>query len=517
METLMNNLRQLIQGKKIMILGFGREGRSSLRRVCEAGGAAEIAIADRNEVADAEEVRRQAAEWQSARQQSAGQQSAAVGQATRQQAAWQQAVGEIAADIPLVFFTGEDYQKKIGGYDVILKSPGIVLEPEQEKYLSRITSEAELFLKAYRDQVVGITGTKGKSTTTTLLYHVLSESGKDTVLMGNIGIPAFDKLEEITPDSTVVFEFSCHQLEYNSCSPHRAIYLNLYEEHLDHYGTFEKYKAAKENIYRHQTAGDVLYCGNQVRPEENGIVQKPAISGTEAMPELSDRRIVTAYPYGEAPWADAVVQDTIWLSGDTIHYGEEEFSVPVSEIRLLGHHNLFDIAVVYAAARDLGVTAQQFEQALRTYRPLPHRLEYIGTYGGVRYYDDSISTICETTIQALNTLPDTGTVLIGGMDRGIDYADLIAYLAEHPVPNILLMADTGRRIAEEMERSAPKLLTDGYVKLTETLEEAVELAVKLTPAGMSCVLSPAAASYGIFKNFEERGRKFCELVLQLAR
>jgi len=476
MESLKEKLKVLIAGKKVMLLGFGREGHASFSRLLELGEegkAAELAIAD---LADIPKEQREKAR----------QQAAEVG-------------------IPLVFLTGPDYQKKLGKYDVIIKSPGIVLEAGAESYLPRITSQAELFLRSYREQVIGITGTKGKSTTTTLLHHILSESGKKSVLMGNIGIPAFDRLEEITPDSLVVFEFSCHQLEHNNYSPKRAVYLNLYPEHLDHYGSFEKYREAKENIYRHQKIGDVLYCGRQVMPKE-----------TE---EISGRRIVAAFPYGEVPEEGENIenQNRVFITDNTIHYGTESFPVPVSEIRLLGHHNLFDIALVYAVARDLGVTVEAFDHALRTYQPLPHRLEYIGTYGGVRYYDDSISTICETTIQALETLPDTGTVLIGGMDRGIDYQELINWFLKKPVSHIILMADTGKRIAKEMESTAPDLLTGGNVKLVETLEEAVKLAVKLTPPGTACVLSPAAASYGIFKNFEERGERFQELVREIAK
>ena len=460
MERLMAELREQIRDKKVMILGFGREGRSSLKRVLQAGGAAQITIADLNEVKDAETIRLEAAQQ------------------------------------VLHFICGPDYQKCLDDYDLVIKSPGIVLERPWEEYQTVITSQAELFLKVYGSQVVGITGTKGKSTTTTLLYHVLKENGIQAVLMGTIGIPAFDRLEEMGPDVTVVFEFSCHQLEYNAYSPHRAIYLNLYPEHLDHYGSFEKYQAAKENIYRNQRPGDILYCGRQVLPQEGN--------------HLGEVRV--AYPYGERPEQS----EGIWLEENVIHYVQagdhDSFAVPTSEIRLMGHHNLYDIAIVYAAVRDMGVEPEGVLYALLTYQPLPHRLEYVGTYRDIRFYDDSISTICETTIQALDTLPDTGTVLIGGMDRGIEYDDLIHYLAGHTVPHIILMATTGKRMEREIREKEPELASSGRIHLVDTLEEAVELAFQLTDPGMACVLSPAAASYGIFKNFEERGDRFQSLV-----
>lgn len=483
MDALTRELQEMIRGKRVLILGFGREGRSSLKRVLQAAQALqatptvagsgengdnqlpEIFIADLYEVKDAADVCRDAAEKYGIQE--------------------------------LRFVTGQDYQKNLDQYDLVIKSPGIVLEQEWEEYTTIITSQAELFLRVYSSQVIGITGTKGKSTTTTLLYHVLRENSLPALLMGNIGIPAFDLLEEITPETLVVFEFSCHQLEHNAYSPHRGIYLNLYPEHLDHYGTFEKYQAAKENIYRNQNHEDVLYCGHQV------------------LPETGDCRshIRVAYPYGEQPVLEG---DAIWMEDNVVHYRrngrEESFGVPTSEIRLMGHHNLYDIAIVYAAARDLGVEPEGFLYGLLTYRPLPHRLEYVGTYQDIRFYDDSISTICETTIQALDTLPDTGSVLIGGMDRGIDYDDLISYLAGHTVPHIILMATTGKRLEQEIREKAPTLAASGRVHRVETLEEAVELAFEVTEAGQACVLSPAAASYGIFRNFEERGDRFQELV-----
>ena len=139
-------------------------------------------------------------------------------------------------------------------------------------------------------------------------------------------------------------------------------------------------------------------------------------------------------------------------------------------------------------------------------------MQFIGRVDGVKYYDDSISTICDTTIQALSSLKDTDTVLIGGMDRGIDYGELIAYLGSHPVPHIILMEATGKRIYEEIQAGYPDFERKERIALVNHLEDGVALAKKLTQKDRSCVLSPAAASYGIFKNFEERGEVFAKLV-----
>ncbi|HBH92435.1 MAG TPA: UDP-N-acetylmuramoyl-L-alanine--D-glutamate ligase [Bacteroides sp.] len=440
----------LVNNKKVLILGYGREGRSTLPVVIEAGGAAVIAVADAKPVKDG---------------------------------------------LPegVTAITGEEYLGCLNDFDVVFKSPGIVLDREINDYTCNIVSQMEVFFECFRDRIIGITGTKGKSTTTTLLYHVLKSSGKDVLLAGNIGIPVFEIADGMSDTTTAVLELSCHQLEYMDVSPHMAIYLNLHEEHLDHYGTMAKYTAAKENIYRHQKAGDKLYCLDSLRPHET----LPAD--------------VYTFRCGACSGADYS------LSSGTIYYKDEdngkcEYRIPVGDIKLIGEHNYFDIAFVYAACRDCGVTDEQFTRALLSYEPLPHRLQYVGTINGIKWYDDSISTIDETTIQALNTLKDADTVLIGGMDRGISYKELEQYLAHSDIKNIILMEASGKRILEEIELMKGEFESPERIHYVQHLEDAVSLAADITGAGRSCVMSPAAASYGIFRNFEERGEVFKKLV-----
>ncbi|MCD8241891.1 MAG: UDP-N-acetylmuramoyl-L-alanine--D-glutamate ligase [Lachnospiraceae bacterium] len=351
-----------------------------------------------------------------------------------------------------------------------------------------MTSQMELFLEEYGERTIGITGTKGKSTTTTLLYHILKEAGRDVVLAGNIGIPAFDILEQLGPDTIPVCEFSCHQLEYIHVSPHIAVLLNIHEEHLDHYGSFERYAASKYQIYLHQKPGDLLFCGADVLPGE-GLCRADVYS-------VSDCK------------ADADIR----LDGTQIAFGRNLYRIPVDDLHMLGHHNHLDVAFVYAVCCMMGLDNEEFDRSLRSYEPLPHRLRFIGERDGVRYYDDSISTIGDTAIQALKSVPSVGSILIGGMDRGIDYDDLIEFLRSHPVPHIILMYATGRRILDEIREHYPDFSHPERLLYVNTLEEAVTQARALTRPGEACVLSPAAASYGIFKNFEERGDVFRDLV-----
>lgn len=438
-----------IKGKRILLLGYGREGQSTWNVLRRLGTYEALDIADLKAPA---------------------------------------AVPEDGT----VWYTGPDYQKCMDDYDVVFKSPGIVLERPENEYRCSILSQTEVFFQCFRDQIIGITGTKGKSTVTTLLYHLLKQAGMDALLVGNIGIPALDHMEEVKPDTRIVFELSCHQLEYMTVSPHIGILVNIHEEHLDHYGTMEKYVEAKHHIFKNQRPDDILICNVQCLPEEGTCPSGLIRAGMDGSGKELD-----------------VVQEQ---DGTWVHFRGKSFCIPTDEIKLLGQHNYFDIGVAYGVCSILGMDDQVFARGLKTYEPLPHRLQYIGEREGVKYYDDSISTICDTTIQALKTLKDTDTVLIGGMDRGIDYRELIEYLSDCPVPHIILMEATGKRIYQEIHKYYPEFKNRARLILAEHLEDGVKRARQITRPGTSCVLSPAAASYGIFRNFEERGETFSRLV-----
>lgn len=450
-------IHELICGKRVVILGFGREGRATLPWLVEDKSASKLAIADLNPVMLPQDM-----------------DEAAV------------------RDIELI--TGADYQSRLNEFDVVFKSPGVVLNEDKSYYTCKIVSEMDVFFAAYRDRIIGITGTKGKSTTTTLMYHVLKNAGRKVLLAGNIGIPVFDIARDIEEDTMLVVELSCHQLEYATVSPHIGVLLNIHEEHLDHYKTMDRYVAAKENIYKNQTEGDILFCEQRLAPKE----AKSKVRTVAAIGMTGDER------------AD------IYVENQTIYIGcgdRECYRIKADEIPLMGLHNYYDMAYVYAIGRQLGISVADIDNGFKTYEPLPHRLQKIGTKDGVTYYDDSISTIDETTIQALNTLKDADTVIIGGMDRGISYESLESYLSQSDIPHIILMEETGRRIYNEIMMMGDFKGMDRVI-LVKCLEDAVAMAKRVTDRGRACVMSPAAASYGIFKNFEERGEVFKRLVFE---
>ena len=452
MSEFVDYIKKYTENKSVCILGFGREGKSTYNMIKKYCSPSKVTVCDLNPVD----------------------------------------CGLLDSSDEVI--TGSDYQKSLDCFDLVFKSPGIVLEKSPDELKCVITSETQVFFTVFREQIIGITGTKGKSTVSSLIYHILKEAGNDTYLAGNIGIPVFDIAEQITDKSIVVCELSCHQLEYMTVSPKTAVFLNLYEEHLDHYGTMERYYSAKKNIYLHQKEYDDLLINYDIFPKEYHSWH---------MYSISDKN----------PDAD------VYVSGGKIKlkHHDGEYQIPVDRIKLLGVHNHYNIAVAYYILsfyldledeKDIEV----FTNALCTFNPLAHRLEYIGKKKGINWYDDSISTACATAIEAVKSVPDVKTILIGGMDRGIDYTSLVEFLSGTDI-NVICMERSGKRIydiIQSTEFSSPE-----RVHYAEHLKEAVELAGEITPQGSGCVLSPASASYGIFKNFEERGEVFKTFVYGL--
>lgn len=352
-------------------------------------------------------------------------------------------------------FEGKFEDIKADDYDYIIKSPGIPGDYPDEKY----TSQTELFLEEFRDRTIGITGTKGKSTTTSMLFKVLTNLITNRVfLVGNIGIPCLDYYADMHEDSQAiaVMEMSCHQLNNVHVSPHFAVFLNLHEEHLDYYKTYEKYALAKMNIAKYQIPGDKVFSG-------------------ESVPRLDTRGLEYRIP---------------------------EFEETKYDLKILGQHNQWNAEFVKkVCVSALKLNEDDVISEIEKFEGLPHRLEFIGNLNGVDYYDDSISTIPLACINACKSIPNIKVAIIGGMDRGIGYEELIKFIKEERDIVFLCAYATGERIYEE----AGKPFNCMKVK---DIDEAIEVLLKYVEKGDAVVLSPAAASYGYFKNFAERGEYF---------
>ena len=375
-----------------------------------------------------------------------------------------------------------DY-KSLEEYDLIIKTPGIAMLKCPEEIRKKITSQMELLLEFNRENVIGVTGTKGKSTTSTLIYNVFKKQKDNVFLVGNIGIPVFDKIEEFD-DSIIVAEMSSHQLEFVDCSPHVGIVLNLYEDHLDHVDSLEDYHKAKMNIISYQEEGDYA-----IYDLDNKYLKMQDFNNIKSI-------LLTVSTKNEA---------SIYLNQNKI-YLTNKFLIAKDDIKttLKGEHNIKNIMFTLLVASLYKLDLEKTLDTISEFKGLEHRMEYVGKYKDINFYNDVIATIPEATINACKALNNVDTLIFGGMDRGINYDNFVEYLKDSNIKNFICMPKTGYMIG--------KLLDKDKVHKAKTLEEAVDLAFKLTKKEGICLLSPAAASYEYFKNFEEKGNRFKELI-----
>jgi UDP-N-acetylmuramoylalanine--D-glutamate ligase len=377
-------------------------------------------------------------------------------------------------------------------YDCILKSPGIPttglgLPPT---ILERITCQTDLFLRWYPGPVVGVTGTKGKSTTSKLVALLLAAIDPGTRLAGNIGIPILDLLDPSAAGSPpVVCDMSSYQLEYTKTSPSIAVLLNLYQDHLDFHGGFGPYAAAKWNIAAHQPpSGHLILPDNLPLPGKSPPASVLHRFSAEAPLEAYHARFES----------DAVV---LQENGKTV-------TCPLPA-PLRTRHAREHLGAALTVAALFKVPAAAIPAALAAFTPLPHRLQPLGSHGGIEFYDDSIATIPEAAMAAVESVPHIHTLITGGKDRGVDYAPFAHYLAGSPVRNLILMPETGTLLKRLLAGdSRPHLV----VHEAETLERAVDLAFRHTPPGRACLLSPAAASHNTHRNYEEKSRAFLDCI-----
>lgn len=440
------DLINYFQNKKILILGFGREGQSTYKLIRKYIKEQTLYIADRKEN-------------------------------------FEKNYEFLSQDKNIKCISGEGYLEDLEEYDVIMKSPGIsFVGLDTSKFYNNIKSQLELLLEFFDMFTIGITGTKGKSTTSSLIYKVLKEQNVKSMLLGNIGVPVFDYIDTIPNDTTLILEMSSHQLEYMKLSPNISILLNIYPEHLDHYESFEKYAEAKCNIFKYQNKSDYFIYNSDDETINKFLKNEEAKKYKVSLKGNGD----------------------IYLKGENIYFNDKEIYNINTPRNLLGEYNLNNIMFVLAVSEILKLDISKTIKSISDFKTLEHRLEFVGEYNGILYYDNSIATIPKATIEAVKALKNVDTLIIGGMDRGLDYTDFIKFLNESDISNIICMPKTGHDIA--------KNLKDGRAYVVNTLDEAVEIAKKHTTKGRVCLLSPAAASYGFFKNFEEKGNIYKELV-----
>ncbi len=382
-------------------------------------------------------------------------------------------------------------------YDLIIKAPGISLKNYNiEKIIKKITSEYELFLKFFDIVTIGITGTKGKSTTSSLINKVLLNCGKKSLLLENIGVPIFDDIEEIDKDTIAVLEVSSHTLEFAKKSPHIAIMLNAYEEHLDHYKSFEDYVKAKFNIAKYQKENDYFIYNSE---NENMIKINFPYKENDISVFMNSNEIENNIKKQK---------NNIYIKNEHIYYNEEKIMNINMQMNLKGIHNLNNIMFVIAVSKILNLDITKTIEAICSFHSLEHRLEFVSNINGVDFYNDSIATIPEATINGIKALKKVNTIIIGGKDRGVNLDDLIEFLKSSEVKNIICIHTTGEIIYNRLKNSEKEMF------YFEDLKSAVKKSKEVTEKGKICLLTPAATSYGFFKNFEERGCLFKKYVLE---
>lgn len=415
-----------LKDKKILILGFGKEGRDSFRFLRRIFSRKVLGIADKLKIKDLRpEIRDKRVKWH----------------------------------------LGENYLKALKNYDVIIKSPGIPFKILPRLALKKIISQTEIFFDNCPGKIIGITGTKGKSTTTALIYRILKEGGIKAHLVGNIGKPVLSLLFSATQKDVYVYELSSHQLFNLKKSPQIAVFLNIYPEHLDYYRNFDEYLQAKANITRYQNSSDYLIFNSR----------------------------------------DKLVREIAKKS-------------KARKIPIRGEYYQLDKNAARAVGKIFKIPKKIIEKAIKEFKGLPHRLEYLGNFKGIKFYNDSLSTIPETTIAAIKYLgKDVETILLGGYDRGLDFKKLAKFILENKnIKNLILFPTTGEKIWQEIgryQKNRPSLKPF----FVDNMAEAVKLAYQYTRKGKICLLSCASPSFGLFKDYKERGNLFKRYVKRYTR
>ena len=447
----------LIEKKKIIILGLAREGESTFFFLRKKFPKKKIGLADQKDFSQLSKNFQKI----------------------------------IKKDKNINLHLGKNYLKHLKNYEVIIKSPGI---PQKEiaPFITKkqiIASQTDIFLEKHNKKTIGVTGSKGKSTTAKLIYHILKKANKKVKLIGNIGKPALDFFE--SKSDYFVYELSSHQLSDLKISPHIAIFLNIFREHLDYYKNFQEYFSAKKNIARWQKAEDffVVNIDIPLLKDFSSNVKSKIVPIS-----LKSQRKGVCFKNG-------------------VFFFNSQKVIHLKEIPLSLRPYLYNIMAAIAVAKILKINNDKIKQGLQTFVPLKHRLEFVGEFKKIKFYNDSLATIPEASILALEALKKVDTLILGGYDRGQDFEILLSLLPKYKVRNLILFPDTDKRILKSLKN---KKLQKIKVFLVQNMKKAVEEAFNNTKREGICLLSPAAASFNLFKDYKHRGNLFKKYIKEIA-
>lgn len=391
---------------------------------------------------------------------------------------------EIIEDLPENTETilGENAFSQLQDFNLVVRSAGVA--PYKIKTDGKIWSSTNEFFKQCPAPIIGITGTKGKGTTSSLIAEILKASGKKVHLVGNIGVPALTELSKISKEDLVVYELSSFQLWDLEKSPETAVVLMIEPDHLNVHKDLKDYIEAKSNITRYQKSTDTVFYN----PENTYSLEIANISPGNKLPYNSKQ---TAY----------IENDSIFIDRTKV--------CSIEDVRIPGRHNLENICAAISAAwiysRDIG----SINTAIKNFTGLPHRLKLVSQKKGVSYYDDSISTTIGSAIAALRSFESPKTILLGGSKKGVDFAELAKEIAISNIRKVVVYGDESPQIIKALE-------SENYTNFTHlentTMKEIVDYASSVSEAGDIVILSPACASFDMFSSYQDRGDQFVSAV-----
>ncbi|HEX6462078.1 MAG TPA: UDP-N-acetylmuramoyl-L-alanine--D-glutamate ligase [Candidatus Saccharimonadales bacterium] len=373
-------------------------------------------------------------------------------------------------------------QFKADGFDVVVRGPAI--HPNRVVANGKLTSATALFFEDCRAPIIGVTGSKGKGTTSSLIFEMLTRAGVRAHLVGNIGIAALDILPDIRPSDVVVFELSSFQLWDMHTSPHIAVVLMIEPDHLDVHQDMQEYITAKANITRWQKKHDIAIF----LPEN-----EPSVA-------IAQQSKGTRLGYGKPP--AAYVKNSQFIIN-------EQFICSINDLLLPGKHNVLNTCAAITAAWQYTQDVTALAEALQEFSGLEHRLKFVAEKHGVKYYDDSIATTPGSAIAAVKAFDQPKVLILGGSSKGADFGELANTLTNADMRRVLLIGDEAPRIAEALEAVG----FANYDNLESMrMPEIIELAADIAQPADIVILSPACASFGMFENYKDRGNQFIAAV-----
>lgn len=403
------------------------------------------------------------------------------------------------------FVLGENYLSSLNDFQYILRSPGVKpFTPELEEAIKHgaiLTSEIELLMELAPCKIIGITGSDGKTTTTTLISMFLKEAGFNVWLGGNIGVPLFSKLDEMKSTDIIVLELSSFQLMTAKKSADIAVVTNISPNHLDYHRSYDEYIEAKENIFLQQNNKTVIFNADDSMTDK-------------FLKDIESKGLSTYVKYFSLNSMDKV---GCFYNDGFIWYNDGEHLEKIENkdnILLVGMHNIANICAATSAVVSL-TGIEPIKHVITTFKGVKHRMEHIATINGVKWYNDSIGTSPSRTMAGLNSFDKKIILIAGGYDKHIPY-DVIGEPILNKVKHLVLLGATAPKIEDAVINASHKLnknYTD-YLTITNcnSLEECVEYCNKIAKEGDIVVMSPASASFDMYKNFEQRGEHFCKLV-----